>query len=335
MGRKGVFNKLIEESATSDNEVTSENSAPSQGRVVDRMQSSLQDLQKAAAQDIPVDQIMESTIRDRINLVEGIEELKQSLHLYGQEVPIKVRVTSGNKPYEIVVGRRRLTAARALGWTSIRGFVVELDDRGLLKALNAENAGRLDTSFIGKAQMTHLAMQEGHVQVEVCELLGISQSLVSFMLRVYRGVGPEIIQAIGDAPGIGRNRWQTLQRLLESRKATPQEIINLMNDRMETYGVEVEETWKRLNAAGADTDVPMPASTQRFEVLMKVLKEKLGPFPSKGPALKAKSRVYLDGSAQSTRKAKEIVIKVNTSDPSAMLDFIEDRLPYWIKEFKS
>lgn len=333
MARKSVFQTLISEDSAQTEVADTIVTAPS--RAVQGMRDSLQNLQKSSAQDIPVDQIMDSIIRDRVNLNEGIDDLVGSFERDGQEVPIKVRVVSGDTPYEIVVGRRRLAAAQALGWKHIRGFVVELDDKAMLKALTTENTARLDTSFIGKAQMTCLALEEGHTQLEVGELLGVSQSLVSFMLRVYRGIGPKLINAIGDAPGIGRKKWQTLQKLIDACEATSDDLIVLMNNRMDMYGSDIEAAWLQANAWGADIDSPMPPSAKRFEVLLKSLKEKEAPSPAAATKAVIKATSYLDGAAQSIRKPKEITIKVNGSDPSVMLDYIEARLPEIMKEYES
>jgi ParB family chromosome partitioning protein len=332
MARKGVFDRLIETQLSDEASKKLEISPPS--RAVEGLRGSLQDLQKSAAQDIPVDQIRESLIRDRIDLNEGIEDLVASFGRDGQEVPIKVRLVPGEMPYEIVVGRRRLAAARALNWKHLRGFVVELDDKAMLRALTTENTGRLDTSFIGKAQLTYLALEHGHRQSDIGEFLGISQSLVSFMLRVYRGLGAVLVDAIGDAPGVGRNRWQTLQKLIEARETPVKDLIASMNDHMGTYGDDVERVWQKANAWGADTEGLMPSSTKRFEVLLRALKE-TGKAPAPPERSRTAPRIYLNGTAQSVRKGKVITIKATGEEPSGLLDYIESRMAEIIEAYEN
>lgn len=331
MARKNLFHTLINESSLEVAGSSEASSAPPT-RAVEGLRSSLQDLQKASAQNIPVDQIMDSFIHDRVDLNEGIEDLVASFEKDGQEVPIKIRIVSsdkpGSKPYEIVIGRRRLAAARALKWKNILGFVVELDDTAMLRALIAENSARLETSFIGKSQMAVLAVSQGHLQAEVGELLGISQSLVNYMLRVYGAVGPEIINAIGDAPGVGRRRWQALQKLIEARVESRSEIINLMHARLNDMGDSVEQIWQSANAPGSMTEGPMPASTKRFEVLYKALKEIDTP-PAPPKAGKPEPSLYLDGQVQSLRKETEITIKGSTE----LMDYIEAQMPDIVEAF--
>lgn len=335
MARKGVFNTLLgdidgPENVQKDKQVTAPPSKAVQG-----LKSSLQDLQKASAQDIPIDMIMDSVIHDRIDIKEGIEGLIRSFDNDGQEVPIKVRMVPGDKPYEVVVGRRRLAAARALKWKYIKGFVTELDDKAMLKALTTENTARLDTSFIGRSQMCVLALEKGHSQTEVGDLLGVSQSLVSSMLRIYRGIGAGVIHAIGDAPGIGRTKWQTLHGLIEKSALTPEDIISLIDENLDFMSADVEKAWQKVNGFGSDREGPMPQSTKKFEVLLIAL--------SKGPEARAstttppapQARVHLGGSVQSVRKSKQLIIKVSNADRSDVLDFIEVRLPEIMEEFKN
>lgn len=61
-------------------------------------------------QEIPLDQIAESQVRARRDLDEGIEGLVESIRKYGQHIPVTVRIVNDQRPYEIVVGSRRLAA---------------------------------------------------------------------------------------------------------------------------------------------------------------------------------------------------------------------------------
>lgn len=327
MSRRDVFSDLISKSGPNPQPEDVRNVSPPT-RAIKGMTASLKDLQKAAAQDIPVDQIMDSVVHDRIDLSEGIEALMGSLERDGQEVPIKVRMASGDLPFEVVVGRRRLAAARKLGWKHVRGFVVEMDDKAMLRALTTENTGRLETSFIGRSQLASLAISEGNIQTDVAGHLGVSQSLVNFMLRVYRGIGPVVISAIGDAPGVGRKKWQILHRLIETNQMSDDAVIDLLEKNIDSLGPDIEKSWQKANQAGATTEEPMPESTKRFEVLHKALKE-FSTTPALPPAAKDKPSLYLEGQAQSLRKGTKLTIKGSDD----ILDYIEAQMPEIMEAF--
>ena len=103
-------------------------------------------------QEIPLDQIADSQFRGRLNLDEDIEGLVESIHKYGQHIPIMVRIVNAQRPYEIVVGRRRLAAMRRLAATgelkdkTISAFVRKMDDQQAIIAQWVENTERLDPS---------------------------------------------------------------------------------------------------------------------------------------------------------------------------------------------
>jgi hypothetical protein len=103
-------------------------------------------------QEIPLDQIADSQFRGRLNLNEDIEGLVESIRKYGQHIPATVRIVNAQRPYEIVVGRRRLAAMRQLAAAgelkdkTISAFVRKMDDQQALIAQWIENNERLDPS---------------------------------------------------------------------------------------------------------------------------------------------------------------------------------------------
>lgn len=103
-------------------------------------------------QEIPLDQIAESQVCTRRNLDEGIEGLVESIRKYGQHIPVTVRIVNDQRPYEIVVGSRRLAAMRRLAAAgelkdnTISAFVRKMDDQQAIIAQWIENNERLDPS---------------------------------------------------------------------------------------------------------------------------------------------------------------------------------------------
>lgn len=97
---------------------------------------------------IPIDEIV---IKKRIRRDLGdVTPLVESLRRYGQMHPILV-----NKKNVLISGRRRLEAARILGWRSINALVIEAkDELSKLEYELEENAQRRDLTIedVAKAE---------------------------------------------------------------------------------------------------------------------------------------------------------------------------------------
>lgn len=135
-------------------------------------------------------------------------------------MPILVRPGDGGR-YQLIYGRRRLAACEALG-LPVRAIVADLDDDQALKDQLLENQARRDLSFIERALVAAQLLDSDQLGPDlrsgrgVAEVLGLTEAAVSQLLGVVRAVGPELIAAIGAAPGIGRPRWEDLKKRLES-----------------------------------------------------------------------------------------------------------------------
>ncbi len=145
-----------------------------------------------------------------------------SLRDYGQQVPVLVRPhpeTAGR--YQIVYGRRRVLALRDLG-QPVKALVRDLDDLGLVLAQGQENTARRDLSFIEKANFARQMVEAGYERRIACDALSIDKTLLSRMLSVTDRVPLALIEAIGAAPGIGRDRWLAFADLLAAHPLDPE-----------------------------------------------------------------------------------------------------------------
>jgi ParB family chromosome partitioning protein len=97
---------------------------------------------------LPLDRIRESTTnpRQRFN---DLEELAASIRTHGVLQPILVRPL--RKDFELVVGARRLRAARLAGLTSVPAQVKSLDDRSAREVQIIENLQRQDVHPLEEA----------------------------------------------------------------------------------------------------------------------------------------------------------------------------------------
>lgn len=169
-------------------------------------------LRGGIAEISPTDIETDGRLEDRLTL--DVESLKASIEANGQRVPVLVRPLPGDR-YRLIYGRRRLEACRLLG-RPVRAIVTDLDEDQSLKDQLIENLERRDLSFIERALVAQ-ALLDGDQLAErsnraVAEILNLTEAGVSQLLSVVKTVGPEVIHAIGAAPGIGRPRWEELKR---------------------------------------------------------------------------------------------------------------------------
>lgn len=255
-------------------------------------------------EDIPVDQIQDSLIEDRIDVSDGLGELVESIDRNGQQIPIIVRIVNKDRPYEIVAGRRRLAATRLLGKPTIRGFITRMTDEEAFIAQGIENSARLETSFIERARTIVKAREAGFSQENISDFLGIVQSLISSMSRVYEMIGDDLVLAIGPARGVGRRKWESVGNALLQAKLSKQEALKFV-------------------------DTQIQDSTERFDNFLATITSKGSDHKQSGgkrPTPKTRQTDLLGGAYTMERKPRQLVIKPGKDVSVELLDFISDNL---------
>jgi ParB family chromosome partitioning protein len=184
------------------------------------LQSSLTRLQENAVQDLDASLIDMAGVEDRLGVdYESQRKLEESLRTYGQQVPVLVRPhPSQAGRFEIVYGRRRLKALKAIG-VPVKAMVRHLDDHALVMAQGQENSARQDLSFVEKASFAAQLDASGHDRQTIADALTIDLPMVSRMLKVGTAFDLVFLRKIGSAPGIGRDRWLNLAKLVQDPEA--------------------------------------------------------------------------------------------------------------------
>lgn len=180
---------------------------------------SIADLRSRSVIDVPPDMIDNAGIRDRLDDdAEGIAALAESIRDYGQQVPVLLRHSPNYEGrYEVVYGRRRVSALKLLG-QPVKAMIRNLNDRELVIAQGQENTARKDLSFIEKVNFARAMRDEGFDRKIICDALQIDKTLISRMLSIADAVPLPLMRAIGTAPGIGRDRWSALATRLKGRR---------------------------------------------------------------------------------------------------------------------
>ncbi len=264
-------------------------------------QMGMQEELSRTAQDIDTALIDESRFADRLNIEDGIHDLAKSIQTRGQQVPVLVRPKEDQDRYEVVYGRRRIAACRALG-KPVRAFVVQMNDEEALVTQGIENNSRLETSFIERAHFIHQMVESKVSYAVIMEALGIEKSLVGRMARIYQAIPNKVIKAIGPAHGVGRRIWESLRVAIDARPDKDAAAISAM----------------------VDTSLP---SEDRVKDLINKLKD--------NPPQVAKPRPNDIGSGQLSflRRGSKLEIKAKSRENEDFLEFLEKRLPDIYAEF--
>lgn len=220
--------------------------------------------------EIDPGEIEDSRLADRLD-PEDVADLRRSIELNGQTVPILVRRDPDNSNrYLLVYGRRRLEAIRGSDKvTKVRALIANIDDTAALRAQVSENTGRRDLSYIERALFAQ-ELLEAHFgsQAEIAEVLNATRSAVSMALSVARAISPDLARAIGPAHGIGRPRWEALVKAITEARADQGALAEIARAARDTAGT------------GAPEDAPVDASVEAFEAVARHLKKTLSTPPA-------------------------------------------------------
>lgn len=191
---------------------------------------SVADLQSRALLEIDPHLIDAGGMQDRLESDDAEDAaLLASIAEYGQQVPVLVRPHPEQEGrYQIVYGRRRVLALRDLN-RPVKALLRQLDDRDLLIAQGQENTARRDLSFIEKANFARQMEEAGYDRKIIGDTLSMDKTLISRLISVAERVAPEVIQAIGAAPSVGRDRWLALAEAMELGEHEPGEVIAMVN----------------------------------------------------------------------------------------------------------
>ncbi|AZB66356.1 plasmid partitioning protein RepB (plasmid) [Cereibacter sphaeroides] len=231
-------------------------------------------------------------------------ELARSIATYGQQVPVLVRPhpTDENR-FQIVYGRRRVLALRDLG-QPVKALVRDLDDREAVLAQGQENTARRDLSFIEKVNFARQMADAGYDRKAICDALSVDKTLISRMVSVSERVPVALIEAIGAASGIGRDRWLALAELMEKTDDDLDTLISTMS----------------LTAEGQGSD-------QRFEALFSYLS---GQRRREPPApLRTEPLTGHDGRplGDVSRGAASVVLRLRRSHAKGFEEWLLQNLP--------
>lgn len=148
--------------------------------------------------DVPVQDIRPNPYQPRTEFEpEALQELAESIRLYGLIQPVTVRYL-GEKRFELISGERRLRASKLAGLSEIPAYIREADDEQLIALALVENIQREQLNPLEVALGYQRLLDEfQYTQEQVSERVGKKRSTVANLLRLLQ-LPPFLQAAIRD-----------------------------------------------------------------------------------------------------------------------------------------
>lgn len=168
------------------------------------------------------DRIGEDPVKDQ-ELLEAIKEA-------GQHQPVLVRPNPSDSARHIIVfGHRRVRVAKKLG-QKVRAVIKPLEEIAHVIAQGQENSARDDLSFIEKSLYARRLQESGIDKGTIKSALTIDDTLLSRMLSVAETVPAPVLDALGAAKGVGRDRWEDLKKIVQVPAKSAQALELVQSD---------------------------------------------------------------------------------------------------------
>jgi len=133
---------------------------------------------------IPIEKIVPNRFQPRKDFNQnGIEELAKSIKEKGLIQPVVVRREGEN--YELIVGERRVRAAKSAGVKEVPAVIKDLSENEILELALIENIQREDLTPIEEATAYKMIIQKNMItQERLSQRVGKSRSYIANMIRL-------------------------------------------------------------------------------------------------------------------------------------------------------
>jgi len=242
---------------------------------------------------------------------EQYRELLEAIRKNGQNSPILVRPHPAiNGRYMIVFGHRRVRVAKELG-QKVRAVVKIIDDKAHVIAQGQENSARADLSFIEKATFAKHLEELEYGRDVICSALASNESTISKMISVVTRIPGDVIERIGSAPAVGRERWVEMSLLVGRKPDVVNEVVT-------------------------DSKFNELSSSERFEQLSAALRMSRKPTRKAAAKMEAKAWAPADNSISVTieKTVKKATVVLGHKDGLRFADFIAGRLDDLYEAFR-
>ena len=208
MARKNLLKGLMEQAEPPNSEPQKAPAPRYKKGAIGAVSKQIEELKSRSIVELDPFAIKAAGMMDRLEHDEPDHKtLMHSLKTYGQQVPVLVRPDpEDDGQFLIVYGRRRVLALRDLG-LPVKAMVRDLDEAEAIMAQGQENSARRDLSFVERVNFARQMEVAGYERKIIADALSTDKTLVSRMLKVADALPVDLIETIGAAHGIGRDRW--------------------------------------------------------------------------------------------------------------------------------
>lgn len=329
MARKNPFANLVDENPSpvgaNIETYTMRGASRSLISSIDEMSSRADSLlQGETIVELDPDLIDDSFVKDRMDSGDTADLAKEdkefalvleAIRERGQDSPILVRPHPSERGrYMVVFGHRRRRVAKFLG-RKVRAVIKDVVDRDHVIAQGQENFARKDLSFIERASFaaTLVGLRYDDDNSTVLAALGTDRASLSKMLAV-TSMPRVIIDWIGPARGIGRDRWYELKLLLDNPTLL-EKALELARNHVET-----------------DVD-----SDERFDQLItavKSVKNSKRDKPASQQKIWKPADATISGEIASSGRRFNLVLKSKGADAKAFGDYLAENLDQFYAAFR-
>lgn len=222
---------------------------------------------------IPVSSIKPNRHQPRTNFDPvALEELSQSIRAHGLAQPLMVTESAPGE-YELVMGERRLRAAKMAGLETVPCTIKKLSNRDRFELALVENLQREDLNAMEEAIALDGLMKEFDLtQDQVATAIGKSRSAVANILRFLRL--HEDVQAALRSGAISEGHAKCLAGVTEHSEQL-RLLKRIISENMTVRDLEAllfaEKPDKRRGASSAAAKEPLPEVKEYEEEFQRVL----------------------------------------------------------------
>jgi ParB family chromosome partitioning protein len=243
--------------------------------------------------EVPVERIAPNPSQPRTHFdAEALAELVTSIREVGLLQPVVVRQT-GPETYELVMGERRLRAAKEAGLERIPAIVRDTGDDVMLRDALLENLHRQQLNPLEEAAAYSQLLQDfGSTHEELADRLGRSRSTITNTIRLLQL--PPAVQRRVAAGVLSAGHARAILGLPSA------EAQERMAERVNAEGLSVRGVEEAVALAGGDEDAPTRKKRTRrdapaeFGVVADRLSERLETRVRVDPASKGRGRVVIE-----------------------------------------
>lgn len=146
---------------------------------------------------------------------DAFDELVEAIRTRGQDSPVLLRPHPHKEGrYQTIFGHRRVRALKTLQ-RPVRAVIRTMADVELVLAQGQENSVRSNLSFIERVLFAQRLNDRGFEREVILSALTVDYQTLSKMLTIPKVIPAPLIDAIGAAKSIGRDRWLDFRKLLE------------------------------------------------------------------------------------------------------------------------